>query len=93
MPNASPRYSSVGSNPPVKSNDDSHSTRKTPPAWALLAAVFAFVYYALFAGSDVPLVFYFTQALAALALPGIWKEMAGPYGLGSLVLASERMQR
>ena len=37
MPNASPRYSAVGSNPPVKSKDDSHSTRNTPPAAAFLA--------------------------------------------------------
>ena len=34
MPNASPRYSPVGSKPSVKSKDDSHSTRNTPPAAA-----------------------------------------------------------
>src|SRR3954452_4648917 len=37
MPNASPRYSPVGSKPAVKSNDDSHSTRNTPPAAAFFA--------------------------------------------------------
>src|SRR4051794_6129951 len=39
MPNASPRYSPVGSKPAVKSNEDSHSTRNTPPAAAFFAVV------------------------------------------------------
>ena len=46
MPNASPRYSPVGSKPSVKSNDDSHSTRKTPPAAALLVEFFAVAFAA-----------------------------------------------
>ncbi len=39
MPKASARYSPVGSKPAVKSNEDSHSTRKTPPAAAFFAVV------------------------------------------------------
>jgi uncharacterized membrane protein len=53
-----------------------------------VAALFAFVYYALFATSETPLIFYLAQGLATMALPVIWREMVAPYALGSLLLAA-----
>src|SRR2546426_1998641 len=52
-----------------------------------VAALFDFVYYGLFAGSEIPFIFYFAQALAPIALPAICKEMVLPYAIGSLALA------
>jgi len=52
-----------------------------------VAALFAFVYYGLFAISEIPFIFYLSQALAPIALPSIWKEMAAPYAMGSLSLS------
>src|SRR3954465_6939056 len=41
MPNASPRYSPVGSKPSVKLKEPCHSTRYVPPAAAFLVAAFS----------------------------------------------------
>src|SRR5262245_27795454 len=52
-----------------------------------VAALFAFIYYGLFAISEISFIFYLSQALIALAVPSIWKEMVGPYALGVVSLA------
>jgi uncharacterized membrane protein len=57
------------------------------PEKRTVAALFGFVYYGLFAISEISFVFYLSQALIALAIPTIWKEMVGPYALSTLSLA------
>jgi len=53
-----------------------------------VAELFALVYYALFAISEEPPIFYLSQILAAMAMPVIWERMTLPYALNSLLLAS-----
>jgi uncharacterized membrane protein len=57
------------------------------PEKQTVAALFGFVYYAMFAVSAVPLIFYASQALAAIIMAPIWKEMTPAYALSSLAIA------
>jgi uncharacterized membrane protein len=52
-----------------------------------VAALFGFVYYGLFAISELPFVFYLAQGLAAVVMPVIWEKSVAPYALSSLALA------
>ena len=53
-----------------------------------VAELFALVYYALFAVSEEPPIFYLSQILVAMAMPVIWERMTLPFALNSLLLAS-----
>jgi uncharacterized membrane protein len=52
-----------------------------------VAALFAFVFYGLFAISNEPPIFYLSQILGAVAMPVIWRGMLAPFALSSLLLA------
>lgn len=58
------------------------------PEKQAVAVLFAFVFYALFAVSDSPAIFYLAQLLATLAMPPIWRQQLGLYSLCSLALAA-----
>jgi hypothetical protein len=58
------------------------------PEKQLVAAVFVFVYYALFAISDINIIFLIVQALAMIDLPQLWERMAGRYSASALVLTA-----
>src|SRR6185503_14920482 len=44
------------------------------PEKQTVAALFGFLYYGMFAISEIPLVFYVAQVLAAIAMSQIWRE-------------------
>ena len=52
-----------------------------------VAALFGFVYYALFAVSEAPLISFVSQALAAAAMAKIWRGATAPFAFSSLSLA------
>jgi uncharacterized membrane protein len=58
------------------------------PEKRTVAALFGYIYYALFASSELPPIFFLSQALIMLAMPQIWKEMTGGYALSALLLAA-----
>jgi uncharacterized membrane protein len=58
------------------------------PEKRTVAELFALVYYAMFAVSQEPPIFYLSQILAALAMPVIWKGATAPYALSSLSIAT-----
>jgi uncharacterized membrane protein len=51
-----------------------------------VAALFAFIYYALFAVSGLPAIFVISQALAMANLPQLWERMTGPYAASALCI-------
>ena len=58
------------------------------PEKTTVAALFALLYYGMFAISESPLIFYASQALVAIAMPVIWREQVAPYALWSLMLVA-----
>ncbi len=54
----------------------------------MVAALFVFVFYAVFAASDTPLILYAAQLLAAAAMVTIWPKQVTPYALSSLALVA-----
>src|SRR5262249_47083207 len=52
-----------------------------------VAAMFGFLYYGMFAISDIPLVFYLAQLLAAVTMSQIWMQTVPAYAISSLALA------
>ncbi len=57
------------------------------PEKQTVAALFGFLYYGMFAISDIPLVFYVAQLLAAVTMSQIWMQTVPAYALSSLALA------
>jgi uncharacterized membrane protein len=53
-----------------------------------VAAVFGFAYYAIFATSEAPPVFAFSQALIYAVMLTIWQRMAGAYSTSALLCAA-----
>jgi len=58
------------------------------PEKSTVAALFAFIYYGLFAASNIPPIFYLSQTLIMLAMPQIFRERNGSYAVSSLLLAA-----
>ena len=63
-------------------------TDRFAPGKQTVAALFGFLYYGMFAISEIPFFFYISQALIAITLPQIWKEMVAAYALSSLAIAA-----
>src|SRR5262245_12346817 len=56
------------------------------PEKRTVGTLFGFLYYGMFAISEIPLVFYLAQLLAAVTMPQIWMQSVPAYAFSSLAL-------
>jgi uncharacterized membrane protein len=58
------------------------------PEKRTVAALFGFIYYALFATSGIPALFYLSQALVMSTMARIFRELNGSYAVSALLLSA-----